>query len=122
MDGKILITSPSTFCSSSEHPLVSVFTLRPINRHLLHSTRSKGNHMGGPKIQQTKMLVMCLRFGDLFLFFWSGSILQFRQNIIKVSSKSWLLTYSSNINFIHWLCFEERELNFCNSYLSLLYF
>ena len=39
------------------------------------------------KIQQTKMLVTCQRFGDLFFFGWSGSILQFRQNIIKVGSK-----------------------------------
>ena len=65
---------------------------------------------------RVKCLVIC------FYLDWSGSILQFRQNIIKVSSKSWLLTYSSNINFIHWLCFEERELTFCNGYLSLLYF
>ena len=32
-----------------------------------------------------------------FFWGWSGSILQFRQNIIKVGSKSWLLTCSSNI-------------------------
>jgi hypothetical protein len=38
-----------------------------------------------------KGLVIC------FYFDWSGSILQFRQNIIKVVSKSWLLTCSSNI-------------------------
>ena len=47
------------------------------------------------KIQQTKMLVTCQRFGDLFLFglVWQfSSVLQFRQNIIKVGSKSWLLT------------------------------
>ena len=46
------------------------------------------------KIQQTKVkgLVICFYLG------WSGSILQFRQNIIKVGSKSWLLTCRSNIN------------------------
>ena len=38
-----------------------------------------------------KGLVICFYFG------WSGSILHFRQNIIKVGSKSWLLTCSSNI-------------------------
>ena len=45
-----------------------------------------------PKIQQTKMLVTCQRFWDLFFYLgWSGSILQFRQNIIKAGSKSWRL-------------------------------
>ena len=41
-----------------------------------------------PKIQQTKMLVTCQRFGDLFLF---GLIWQYssnQKNIIKVGSKS----------------------------------
>ena len=39
------------------------------------------------KIQQTKMLVTSQRFGDLFFWGgWSDSILQFRQNIIKVGS------------------------------------
>ena len=36
-----------------------------------------------------------LRVNGLAIYFylgWSGSILQFRQNIIKVGSKSWLLT------------------------------
>jgi hypothetical protein len=36
---------------------------------------------------RVKGLVICFYFG------WSGSILQFRQNIIKVGSKSWLLIY-----------------------------
>ena len=55
-------------------------------------------------IQQTKMIVTCQRFGDLFLFglVWSGSIKQFRQNIINVGSKSWLLTCSSNHNELEW--------------------
>ena len=35
----------------------------------------------------------------------------FRQNIIKVGTKSWLLTYFEP-TFIHWLCFEKRELVF----------
>jgi hypothetical protein len=44
------------------------------------------------------MLVRCQRFGDLFLFglVWQDS-LWFRQNIIKVGLKSWLLTCSSSI-------------------------
>ena len=77
------------------------------------------------KIQQTKMLVTCQRFGDLFFLGWSGSILQFRQNIIKVGSKSWLLTCSSNITLSlpsYTGSALKRELNFCNGYLSLLYF
>ena len=61
-----------------------------------------------------KGLVFCFYFGR------SGSILQFRKNIIKVGSKSWLLTCSCNITLS--FCFEERELNFCNGYLSLLDF
>ena len=47
------------------------------------------------KIQQTKTLVTCQRFGDFFYLGCSSSILQFRQNIIKVGSKPWLLTFSA---------------------------
>ena len=48
------------------------------------------------KIQQTKMLVTCQRFDDWFLFglVWPYSSNQ--KNIIKVGSKSLLLTCSSN--------------------------
>ena len=66
-----------------------------------------------------KGLVICFYLG------WSGSILQFRQNIIKVGSKSWLLTCSSNITLSlpsYTGSALKRELNFCNGYLSLLYF
>ena len=49
-----------------------------------------------------KCLVICFYLG------WSGSILQIRTYMIKVGSKLWLLTCSSNITFIDWLCFEER--------------
>ena len=44
-----------------------------------------------PKIQQTKMLVTCQRFGDWFLFglVWPYSSNQ--KNIMKVGSKSLLL-------------------------------
>merc|ERR1712051_897614 len=78
-----------------------------------------------PKIQQTKMLVTCQRFGDWFLFglVWQYSSIQ--KNIIKVGTKSWLLTCSCHITLS--LPFytdpdQKRELNFCNGYLSLLYF
>ena len=40
---------------------------------------------------RVKGLVFCFYLG------WSGSILQFRQNIIKIGSNSWLFTCSSNI-------------------------
>ena len=69
---------------------------------------------------RVKGLVNCFYLGRR-----SGSILQFRQNIIKVGSKSWLLTCSSNITLIlhsYTGSAMKRELNFCNSYLSLLYF
>ena len=75
---------------------------------------SLGHHLASDiqfqtKIQQTKMLVTCQRFGICFYLGWSGSILQLRQNMIKVGSKSWLLTCSSNIILsLPSFCFEER--------------
>ena len=77
------------------------------------------------KIQQTKILVRRQIFGDLFLFglVWQYSSIQ--KNIMKVGSKPWLLTCISNITLsLPSLYFSEskRELNFCNGYLSLLYF
>ena len=72
------------------------------------------------KIQESKILINCQRFGDLFLF-----RLVFRQNIIMVGSKSRLLTWSSNITLSlpsYSGSAVKRELNFCNGYLSLLYF
>ena len=68
---------------------------------------------------RVKGLVFCFYLGR------SGSILQFRQNLIKVGSKSWLLTCSSDIplSLPSYTGFAlKRELNFCNGYLSLLYF
>jgi hypothetical protein len=70
------------------------------------------------------MLVTCQSFGD-FVFIWSGSILQFRQNMIKVGLKSLLLTCRSNIPLSlpsYTGSALKRELIFCNGYLSLLYF
>ena len=52
--------------------------------------------------QKYSRLRCLLRVKGLVIYFylgWSGSILQFRQNMIKVGSKSWLLTCSSNITF-----------------------
>ena len=67
----------------------------------------------------SKDLVICFYLG------WAGSILKFRQNIIKVDSKSWLITCGSNttLSLPSYTGFAlKRELNFCNGYLSLLYF
>ena len=49
-----------------------------------------------PKIQQTKMLVTCQRFGDWFLFGMVWPYSSNQKNIMKVGSKSLLLTCSSN--------------------------
>ena len=57
-------------------------------------------------------------FGDLV---YSLAGLQFRQNIIKVVSKSWLLTCSGNITLSlpsYNGSALKRKLNFCNGYLS----
>ena len=71
------------------------------------------------------MLVTCQRFGDWFLFglVWQYSSIQ--KNIMKVGSKPRLLTCISNITLSlhsHPGSALKRELNVCNSYLSLLYF
>ena len=60
-----------------------------------------------------------------FYLGWSGSILQIRTNMINIGSKSWLLTCSSNITLSlpsYTVSALQRELKFCNGYLSLLYF
>ena len=63
------------------------------------------------KIQQTKMLVTCQRFGDWFLFglVWPYSSNQ--KNIMKVGSKSFLLTCSSNKlwAYLHYIFLIRRE-------------
>ena len=48
------------------------------------------------KIQQTEMLVTCQRFGDWFLFGPVWPYYSNQKNIMKVGSKSLLLTCSSN--------------------------
>ena len=66
-----------------------------------------------------KGLVICFYLG------WSGSIIQFRQDTIKVGSKSWLLICSSNITLSlpsYNGSALKRVLNFCNDYFSLLHF
>ena len=78
--------------------------------------------------QKYSRLRCLLRVKGLVIYFylgWSGSILQIRTNIIKVGSKSWLLTCSSNITLSlpsYTVSALYRELTFRNGYLSLLYF
>ena len=55
------------------------------------STRTAKRSREHPKIQQTKMLVMCQRFGELFLFGLVRQYSSIQKNIIKVGSKSWIL-------------------------------
>ena len=78
--------------------------------------------------QKYSRLRCLLRVKDLVICFylgWAGSILQFRQYIIKVGSMSWLLTCGSSITLSlpsYTGAALKRELNLCNCYLSLLYF
>ena len=73
--------------------------------------------------QKYSRLRCLLRVNGLVIFFylgWSCSILQIRNNILKVGSKS----CSSNITLSlpsYTGSALKRELNFCNGYLSLLY-
>ena len=68
---------------------------------------------------RVKGLVFCFYFG------WSTSVLQFRQNLIKGGSKSWLLTCRSNVPLSqpsYTGSALKRELKKINGYLSLMYF
>ena len=77
----------------------------PLRRHHLWMVPKRHNGYG----QKYSRLRCLLRVKGLVICFhlvWSGSILQFRQNVIKITSvtikrtlgsKSWLLTCSSNI-------------------------
>ena len=65
-------------------------------------------------------------WGQLVICFYLdrfGSILQFQQNVIKVGSKSWLLTCNSIIT-LSLLSYTgsalKRELNVCNGYLRFV--
>ena len=71
------------------------------------------------------MLVTCQKFGVLILFWLVWQYSSVHKKIIKVGSKSWLLTCISNITLslpLYTCSALKRELNFCNGYLSLLYF
>ena len=62
-------------------------------KHLYTKDGFRGNNSSIPKIQQTKMLVTCQRFGDWFLF---GLVWPYSYNQKNIGSKSLLLTCSSN--------------------------
>ena len=82
-------------------------------------------HTSSQKYSRLRCLLRVKGLGICFYLSWSGSILQFRQNMIKVGSKSWLLTCSSNITLSlpsYTSSALKRDLNFCNGYLGLLYF
>ena len=64
---------------------MSYFLQKPVGN--LDSSKQKYSRLRC--LLLVKGLVICFCLG------WSGSILQFRQNIIKVGSKSWLLTFSN---------------------------
>ena len=68
----------------------------PPNKYIAEQLVRRGNVC----MQKYSRLRCLLRVKGLVICFylrWSGSTLQFRQNIIKVGSKSWLLTCSSSI-------------------------
>ena len=107
--------------------LVPVDFSSPFNQSALPSCfpKFRVDPMMHPKISRPRCLLHVKGLVICFYLGWSGSILQFRQNIIKVGSKSWLLTCSSSITLnlpSYTGSALKRELNFCNSYLSLLYF
>ena len=76
-------------------------------------------YIGQTHRQKYIRLRCLLRVKGLVIWFfldWSGSIFQFRQSIIKVVSKSWLLTCSSNITLSlppYTGSALKRELYFC---------
>ena len=108
-----------------------MFDSKPISCSWVHGLPK------GQEISKENCLVLYQKYSRLrcllhvlglvigFYLGWSGSTLQLRQNFIKVGSKSWLFTCSSNITLSlpsYTGSALKRELNFCNDYLSLLYF
>ena len=79
-------------------------------------------------VQKYSRLRCLLRVKGLVIGFylgWSGHTLLITKHTIKVGSKSWLLTCSGIITLSlpsYNGSALKRELNVCNSYLSLLYF
>ena len=73
----------------SEVHLADLWGKKSDYMHVIHSNQCKQRYSRLKCLLRVKGLGICFYLG------WSGSILQFRQNRIKVGSKSWLLTCSS---------------------------
>ena len=107
----------------------SYLKLANINLALLHSADSchlfLRKNQPQTKIKQTEMIVRCQRFGNLFLFglVWQYSLVQTTCNkgrfkvVATYLQQRYELSLPSNTDSA-----LKRELNFCNGYLSLLYF
>ena len=91
----------------------------------INQTHIKLENRHNPKYSRLRCLLRVKGLVICFYLNWSGSTLQFRQNIIKVGWNSWLLTCNSNTTLSlpsYTGSTLKRELNFCKGYLSLLYF
>ena len=98
--------SGSVFLSGHHGAQWLNFTREGVRRFMCHACLHS-------KIQQTKMLVTCQRFGDWFLF---GLVWQYSSHHKTYNKvRYWAYLY-------YMFCDQKRELNFCNGYLSLLYF
>ena len=114
----------STPLCRAEEPWNIKYTPNRLSRHM-HKTNHAFLHQRGQKYSRLRCLLRVKGLVICFYLGWSGRILQFRQKIIKVGSKSWLLTCSSNITLSlpsYTGSALKRKLNYCNIYLSLLYF
>ena len=96
-------------------------SLESFHTHTFSANLCTKSGSGGPKIEQTKMLVTCQRFGDLFLFelVWQYSSVQIKYNKgrFKVT-----VTCSSNITLslpLYTGSALKRGLNSCT--LMLIY-
>ena len=118
----IMCCSVSQECLPGQDPYISRFLWLTSNQVLSCEDLVKG---WAQKYNRLRCLLRAKGLVFRFYLGWSGSILQFRQNIIKVGSKSWLLICSSNITLSlpsYNGSALKRVLNFCNDYFSLLHF
>ena len=76
--------------------LISAQYITPTQKTTKVSQLSKIQEYIYAFIQHTKILVTCQNLVTCFYLGWSGSILQIRTNKLKVGSKVWLYTCSSN--------------------------
>ena len=88
-----------------------VFNL-PANQHNQFGLDALHFDRIGQKYSRLRCLLRVKGLVISFYLGWSGSILQFRQNIVKVGSKSWLLSCSINLS-LHCFCFLERAILVC---------